>query len=476
MRAPAPTAALLLLAIPAPVCPQEGQLPSVEVGRRIQVSGDMPLAHHVEPHLAIDPTDPNHLLAAVGVVPDSQPHRVDALVSFDGGGSWHRKVLPGLADTESIDPWAAFGADGLPVITALIHDHDKMSPSGSAPVGIAVFRSRDEGRSWEGPAVASYGLGGSYDQPKIGADHSTGPYRGRLYVAAFHWGPRTRPGNLRTSSLGVLSSHNGRTFRGPDEVNANNVHKSSVQPVVLPDGTLVLLYREWGLISDDYERTDLLWAIHSRDGGETYSPPFLVSAWTSPGFVDAVAASAGPARDRIYAVWLEDVEPVPARASAAEPRRDERVLRIAYSDERGMEWSKPSDVAVTEAGVQLVIFRVAVDGQGNVAVAWVESREAGEGQCHETLLSISSDGGETFTTPTPLADPACHALPGDASMYSMGHSISPILPRFGRGGDYFGLVGIPDGGFRALWSAAEDGVIRLWFAPIRISATSGELE
>lgn len=466
----------LLLLWAAPVCShaQEHALVTVQVGSRTLVSADMPRTHHTEPHLAIDPTNPDHLLGVVAVLPDSGRHRVDAFVSFDGGKVWDRKVLPGIADTETLDPWAAFGADGLPVVTVLIDDHEKMNPSGRSPAGIAVFRSRDGGRNWLGPSMAPYGLGSSYDQQKVGADHSQGPYRGRLYVAGFHWGPRTRPGNLPTSSLGIISTHNARTFRGPDEINANNLHKTSVQPVVLSDGTLVLLYREWGVVSDNYERTDLLWAVHSTDGGETYSPPFLVSAWTSPGFADAASIPAGATRDRIVAAWLEDTTPVPPRASAADAQRDARALRIAHSDVRGMEWSAPVDIAHAEAGVRLTTFRVAADGGGRVAVVWVETTERGEGQCHEMRVRVSADGGETFLPASPLAEPACHELPGDGVMFTMGHETSPVLPRFGRGGDYFGLVGLPDGGFRVLWSAVEEGVLRLWFAPIRVTERTGD--
>lgn len=440
--------------------------PLVAVGERTLVSGDLPDVSHAEPHLAIDPTDPMHLLAAAIVLPDSLPHRVDPFVSFDGGRTWARGALPGSEGTETADPWVAFGPDGMPILTVLVDDHERSNANGFSPAGIAVFRSKDGGRTWEGPAIASYGLGASYDAPKVGVDLSRGPYRGRVYIAASHWGPRTRPGDRPTASVGVLSSHNARTFGGPFEIGPNNVNKTSVRPVILADGTLVMLYREWGLIPG-YERTDLLWAIHSIDGGATYSPPFLVSAWTSPGFADAAADTAGPWKDRVYAAWLEDATRTEARASAAEFRRDAaRWLRVAHSDERGMAWSTPIDVTGSEDGTFLIIHRIAVDGRGNVAVAWVEDRPTDGGQCHDWRVSVSTDGGETFSSPTPVAEPACHDLPGDAIMYTMGHELQPTLPRFGRGGDYFGLVGLPDGGFRLLWSAAEDGVLRLWTAPM----------
>lgn len=460
---------LITLHLPGAAIGQVEDGAGIEVGPRVLVSADAPELSHVEPHLAVDPTDPDHLLAAVAVLPDSAPHRVDAFVSFDGGESWERKALPGLSDTESLDPWVAFGAAGRPVVTALVHDHEKAGPSGSAPAAIAVFRGGEGGRSWQGPELVSYGLGSSYDQQKVGADHSGGPYDGRLYIAGFHWGPRTRPGNLPTSAVGVISSDNGVTFAGPRELSANNVQKASVQPVVLTDGTLVLLYREWGLLPD-FQRTDLLWAVHSTDGGTSYSPPFLVSAWTSPGFADAASAAAGPWTDRIYGAWIEDVDAVPARTSAADFRRDApRSLRVAHSDHRGMNWSEPVTVASTGEDMRLTTFRIAADGAGDVAAVWTVTRMAQDGrQCHDWNVSVSTDGGDTFPHATPLSETACHPLPGGLVMYSMGHQYASVMPRFGRGGDYFGLVGLPDGGFHVLWSAAEDGVMRLWSSSIRV--------
>ncbi len=39
--------------------------------------------------------------------------------------------------------------------------------------------------------------------------------------------------------------------------------------------------------------------------------------------------------------------------------------------------------------------------------------------------------------------------------------INATYERFGRGGEYFGLVGLPDGGFYALWVDATTGELQL---------------
>lgn len=163
----------LVIAFLLSASPGLAQVPSakpsnaaVRVGPPVLVSGDLPLVSHAEPHLVIDPTDSEHLVGAAVVLPDSLPHRVDVFISFDGGDSWERSSLPGVEDTEAIDPWVTFQPDGTAVVTVLVDDHPMARPDGIAPAGIAVFRSADGGRTWDGPAITSYGLGSSYDQQK----------------------------------------------------------------------------------------------------------------------------------------------------------------------------------------------------------------------------------------------------------------------------------------------------------------------
>lgn len=465
-------AVLLLLAILLPTRATARQtVGTVSISTPVLVSSDMADISHAEPHLAVNPLDPDHMIAAVAVFPDSAGHRVDLVTSRDGGLSWERQILPQIADTESLDPWIAFGPDGNPKLTVLVHDHARMSPTGNAPVGILVLRSRDGGDNWTDPTIVSYGMGGSYDQQKATMDHTEGRYGGRLYVAANKWGPRTEPGNLTTQSLGVLASDNGISFRGPDEIGANNVHKSSVQPVVLSDGALVLLYTEWGSI-DEFHRTDLIWAVHSTDGGATYSAPYLVSAWASLGFTDATTALTGPLRDRVIASWLEDVELTPVRSPVGESFElgAARRLTVAHSDVLGTRWSNPVTVTTSEVGTQLVHHRIAAAGDGSVAIAWTEATETEDRRCHRWYVAISPDGGDTFTEPTRIGDPACHSMPGDAVMFTMGHEIEPILPRFGRGGDYFGFVGLPDGGYQLMWATPQNDVLQLWSARIELES------
>src|SRR5882672_4226556 len=71
----------------------------ITVGPNILVSGDEPKRPHVEPFLAANPKNSQHLIAAsiAYLRPDSFP-MCTAFTSFDGGHTWTRRELPGLKD------------------------------------------------------------------------------------------------------------------------------------------------------------------------------------------------------------------------------------------------------------------------------------------------------------------------------------------------------------------------------------------
>lgn len=91
----------------------------------VHVSADFARLPHAEIHLSVDPNDPSRLLAASGVFPDSQPHRVDVFFSLDSGRSWFRQRLPvpeQVARRAYIDPWTAITDDGSVYVSILAYE------------------------------------------------------------------------------------------------------------------------------------------------------------------------------------------------------------------------------------------------------------------------------------------------------------------------------------------------------------------
>src|SRR4051812_29621202 len=85
--------------------------PSIHVGENVRVTREWPERPLIEPHLAVDPRDPNHLL---GVVIVASTSRIGASTcglfeSRDGGLTWRTRDL-NIRDCT--DPWVAITADG----------------------------------------------------------------------------------------------------------------------------------------------------------------------------------------------------------------------------------------------------------------------------------------------------------------------------------------------------------------------------
>ncbi len=115
----APTTVALAVVVGA----ASGQVQAIRVGPNLPLSQGLEQRPPREPHLAIHPTNPRHLLGAamLGVVTDSFEEMNDRLgcasfVSLDDGQTWDRHDFP---LTNCYDPWVAITADGQAVFTAL---------------------------------------------------------------------------------------------------------------------------------------------------------------------------------------------------------------------------------------------------------------------------------------------------------------------------------------------------------------------
>jgi hypothetical protein len=96
---------------------------SIRVGENVPVAIGLERRPLFEPHLAIHPGNPNHLLGAAivsGVGPSRQErlrrNACATFVSLDGGRRWARHDFP---VAECFDPWVAITPDGHAVFSAL---------------------------------------------------------------------------------------------------------------------------------------------------------------------------------------------------------------------------------------------------------------------------------------------------------------------------------------------------------------------
>jgi hypothetical protein len=185
--------------------------------------------------------------------------------------------------------------------------------------------------------------------------------------------------------------------------------------------------------------------VRSIDGGSTFSSPRFVneSCGPGPGYRKAVLGadpSSGAFRDRLYFACIQ---------------KGGGAIVLNYSTDQGEMWSDP--VRVHSAAGDTTLLRenptLAVNKDGVLGIAWVDSRsDPGKG-CFETYFAASLDGGRSFLPEARVS--SARSCPDSTAAWS-------------TGGDYFGMVTTPDGRFHLLWSDARAALSQLWIAAIEV--------
>jgi hypothetical protein len=182
--------------------------------------------------------------------------------SNNSGGTWVSGFLPGITVnqggpfTAASDPSVAFDArHGVWLISSLV-----LNSSGAA--GVVTSRSTDAGRSWGNPVTTATG---ALDKNWIVCDDTaSSPFYGHCYTEYDISGS----GNairLRTSTDGGLSW-------GPSRASSDGAAGLGGQPVVRPNGTVIMPY----LASNGQIRS-----FRSIDGGTSWRASVLVASPTT---------------------------------------------------------------------------------------------------------------------------------------------------------------------------------------------------
>src|SRR6476469_3545900 len=121
-----------------------------------------------EPHVAVDPTNPKHLVAMFQQDRwnDGGSNGDVVVVSNDGGASWHLASVqpkfticqgatpgsPGFLD-RTTDPWLSYSSDGK-IVYAISDSFNANGPAFGGASAILVSRSTDGGVTWQTPVTA----------------------------------------------------------------------------------------------------------------------------------------------------------------------------------------------------------------------------------------------------------------------------------------------------------------------------------
>ena len=333
-------------------------------------------------------------------------------------------ATPAGAYPRASDPSVAFDAKvGVWLISYL----GIKSPSG--PVDVLVSRSND-GLTWGNPVVVN-ATGDFNDKNWTACDNSaTSPFFGNCYT------------EFDDNTLGDLilmsTSTDGGLHWGAARPTANNAHGIGGQPLVQPNGTVIVPINGFaGLVNF------LVLSFTSSDGGASWSKTHIVARvgfhHAAGGIRDSIPLPSAEmdAAGRVYVVWQD---------CHFEPTCNASDLVLSTSTD-GKSWSKVTRIPLDPvgSGVDHFIPGLAVDsstaaGAARLVLAFYFYPNAActASTCQlEVGISTSADGGVTWTSTTRIAGPMTLSwLPNTTQGRMVGDYIStsfvggPAYPTF----------------------------------------------
>ncbi|MBA3914414.1 MAG: exo-alpha-sialidase [Acidobacteriales bacterium] len=313
--------------------------------------------------------------------------------SLDGGSTWTHGFLPGVTKGEGTGPYDAASdpavaydaAHGVWMIASL-----PISNTSSTPA-VIVSRSVDGGLTWQSPVNVTGNVSSS-DKNWIACDStSTSPFYGHCYV---EWdNPATGDGILMSTS-----TDGGLTW-GPAKSTANKATGIGGQPLVQPNGTVVVPIETTGIS-----------AYSSADGGNTWTKPVTVSNIQSHGEAGGLRSGPLPSAavdgaGTVYVIW-ED-----CRFRSGCKTND-----LVYStSSNGTTWSAVTRVPIDAISTTVDHFipGIGIDPNtsGSNAHIAIHYYYYPVSNCTKTTCQLyvgyisSSNGGTSWNAPVTLAGP-----------------------------------------------------------------------
>jgi hypothetical protein len=454
-----------------------------------------------EPHLAVNPDDPEHLV--LGTIDYNFPS-LSTYVSLDGGITWEGpNQVPYVIDDlgSGGDPVLSFDRSGA-IHMATISIGEEELQVGPVTVftqvsSIAVSTSEDDGYTWPRTiSTARSGVNtadlapdrfgrlrgnlsiGFLDKPwlDVGPDPEN-PDQDVIYVTYTEFDvnyevvwigelPTLVPNATRTTIRLVASRDGGLTWTNPVAVSPTVQQAygqegapsgipgvlgtrrtvQGSQPIVGPDGTV---YVAW-LDSTDDETMKGVGEIHisrSTDGGATFSTPAVASSFNEIPFRPRNAffrywASEFPQiavapDDKIYITYV---------AKPSDRPRDDGDVFVVSSTDKGDTWSRPTRLNDDDKDATQFFPSIDVDPAGSVHVMWGDMRDDPSATRYHIYYTRSDDQGETWG----FVDEELDIRSGDTRVSDFGSNPNRGFP-FGLFiGDYFSI------------KATEEDVYMVW--------------
>lgn len=333
--------------------------------------------------------------------------------SSDNGTSWTSGVLPNLtvhngneAYTRTTDPSVAYDPKhGVWMVSSLpLLDDALGNPAG---VGVLVSRSTDGGLTWGNPVPVATATGrADFDKNWTACDTTaSSPYYGNCYTTFDDYGDGDR--------IKMSTSTDGGLTWGPARNTADNATGLGGQPVVRPNGTVV--------VPAANANESAIIAFTSTDGGASWSATTTVS--TVANHTEAGNLRSGP----LPSAEIDGAGTTFVAWSDCRFRKGCKGNDIVVSaSANGTSWSAPRSATDPRSGADYFIPGLAVDRttSGAAAKLGIAYHAYATSACRKTCrieagYVQSGDAGTTWTAPTQIVAPASVSLAPDTSQGRM---------------------------------------------------------
>lgn len=376
--------------------------------------------------LAVNPTDPNKVLASFKYEGPQDPGSAYSL-STDAGRSWAGSVFTGPWGTDVMTPAGntsvAFNAAGVAFLASRAES--------VSDLGYFVLTSTD-GLTWGDPSPVFTTTNAEVrDQARLAVDQrASGKNAGSAYLV-WHYSP----GN----DLGIFISYSrdgGATWSSPVQVSdpANNYSSHPVVQVA-SDGSVYVTFMQ--LDNGCYCNPPRQFVDRSTDGGVTWGPDQLVTgAQTTPvGALDVeghdlvlhggtdpeagvevnnfpVMAVAPNHPDTVYIVWNDGRWDTGFEIYQHPGKHGD--IAFTRSTDGGATWSAPTRVNDDQLanGVDQFMPAIAIAPDGTIGVSWYDRRVNTAAYLYDVFYSQSTDGGTTWSRNERVSDASSDPMVG----------------------------------------------------------------
>src|SRR6266446_5651947 len=369
----------------------------------------------------------------VGRFFDGGGSNIGFATSTDGGSSFSHGFLPGTTPFSTppgiygraSDASVAFDAKhGVWLISFL-----GLFPNGTRSVDVLVSRSTDGGRTWTNPVVVNNDGHFNDKNWTVCDNSSSSPFFGNCYT-------EFDDNTLRDLIQMSTSTDGGQTW-GAAQSTANNAHGIGGQPLVQPNGTVIVPINGFAGVNF------LMVSFTSTDGGASWSKTNIIARvgfhHAAGGIRDSIPLPSAEmdASGKVYAVWQD---------CHFEPTCNASDLVLSTSTD-GKSWSKLTRIPLDPrgSGVDHFIPGLAVDNTTSgssahlvVTFYFYPNANCTAATCQlEVGFSTSADGGATWTSNTQIAGPMTLSwLPNTtqgrmvADYISTSFVVGPAFPAF----------------------------------------------